>query len=346
MSEDGKTVIDREIEPGQEWDVDLFRPEDAEGVCALFHAVYGANYPIKTYVDPDLLRAENAAGRVISSVARTAKGDIVGHNALFQSAPYKRIFETGAGLVHRHYRGGNGIFNRMIAHGIEVGGRDFGVELVYGEPVCNHVFSQRVCRTLDIITRAAEIDLMPAAAYSKEQSAVGERVSTLLCFRPISFRPQSVYLPAVYEKQLRFLYETYPEPRTFEVAGGKEETKPVSSRIESQEFSYAGVVRIAVWEIGADFAERIEAEISASGREDFTVFQCWLPLAAPAIAEAVETLRRQGFFFGGLLPRWFDADGLLMQKLRHPPCWDTINTHYDADRKVVDLARADWEGLR
>lgn len=31
--------------------------------------------------------------------------------------------------------------------------------------------------------------------------------------------------------------------------------------------------------------------------------------------EAVRELRAQGFFFGGLAPRWFDADGLLLQRV-------------------------------
>ena len=76
------------IEPGQLWEVDLFRPEDAKGVTQLFLSVYGKGYPIRTYIDPKALMEENAAGRIISSVARTPRGDIVGHNALFQSAPF------------------------------------------------------------------------------------------------------------------------------------------------------------------------------------------------------------------------------------------------------------------
>ena len=142
------------IPPGRKWIVDLFQPEDAEGVTRLFTAVYGADYPIRAYVDPEILVRENAARHIVSSVARTEEGDIVGHNALFQSAPYKKIYESGAGLVHRNYRGGHGIFNQMIAHGIEVGKRDLGIELVYAEPVCNHVFSQRVCWTLKLMPRA------------------------------------------------------------------------------------------------------------------------------------------------------------------------------------------------
>lgn len=37
------------VEPGQSFEVDLFRPADAKGVARLFQAVYGDGYPIKTF---------------------------------------------------------------------------------------------------------------------------------------------------------------------------------------------------------------------------------------------------------------------------------------------------------
>ncbi|BBO91339.1 MFS transporter [Desulfosarcina ovata] len=67
-----------EIEPGQSWDVFRFEPKDANGVARLFRAVYGDGYPVRTYVEPDLLIRENAAMRVVSSVVRTPGGDIDG----------------------------------------------------------------------------------------------------------------------------------------------------------------------------------------------------------------------------------------------------------------------------
>ena len=106
-------LLEEPIEPGQTWEVDLFRPEDAEGVARLFSSpgVQG-RLPVKTFVEPELLIAENQALRTISIVARTPKGDIVGHNAIFNSAPFHGLYESGAGVVHPEYRGGAGISRR------------------------------------------------------------------------------------------------------------------------------------------------------------------------------------------------------------------------------------------
>jgi hypothetical protein len=99
--------------------VDLFRPEDAPGVARLFRLVYGDDYPIKTFIEPQRLVEENAAGQTLSSVARTPKGDIVGHCALVRSAPFERLFESASGAVLPAYRRGS-VGTELLAHGPKV----------------------------------------------------------------------------------------------------------------------------------------------------------------------------------------------------------------------------------
>ena len=158
---------EHDIEPGQSWEVDLFRPEDAPGVTRLFRLVYGKGYPIRTFMDPEKLIEENAAGRTVSSVARTPRGDIVGHNAIFNSAPFKKTYESGAGLVHPAYRGGAGIFTKTVAHGLEVAAVKCGVVTIFGEPVCNHTFSQKA--TYYAADRRVVLEGSPRLVYFPEE---------------------------------------------------------------------------------------------------------------------------------------------------------------------------------
>jgi len=331
------------IAPDQDWEIDLFRPEDAAGVTRLFRLVYGANYPIRAYIDPELLKNENRDRHIISSVARTANGDIVGHNALFQSAPYKNIYESGAGLVHKDYRGGHGIFTDLIAHGIEVGHRDFGIELIYGESVCNHVFSQKAGYNLKMFTRAIEIDLMPAAAYNKEKSATG-RVSTMLCFRTLISKPHTVYLPPLYEKQMNFLYKNLDDSRTIKLADQTLD-ESCKTKLDIEVFNFANVARIAVLEMGSDLSEILQTHERKLQESNIKVFQIWLNLAAPTVGDATAKLHKSGYFFGGLLPQWFGSDGLLLQKTVDAPHWDNMQIHYDDDLKLLEMVRSDWEQL-
>jgi hypothetical protein len=42
---------------GTEFNPDIFHPDDAEGVAALFRSVYGEGYPVKVVYDPAALVA-------------------------------------------------------------------------------------------------------------------------------------------------------------------------------------------------------------------------------------------------------------------------------------------------
>jgi hypothetical protein len=332
------------IEPDQTWEVDLFRPEDAEGVARLFLQVYGQGYPIKTFIDPSLLIEENNALRTISIVARTPQGDIVGHNAIFNSAPFKGLYESGAGVVHPRYRGGAGIFAQMNAHGLDLGKNRFQIAGLFGESVCNHVFSQRMCAKLGAVNMAVELDLMPAAAYSREQSARG-RVSSLLDFIHIQPQAQTVFIPRVYSEALDFIYGGLTDERTRRPA-----TTPIpagfTTELETQIFDFAQVARLAVKQVGGDFEQALaglERDLDARG---VVIVQVWLNLAWPWVGEVVDRLRKRGYFLGGLLPRWFDADGLLMQKTKNRPCWEEMQVHFERAQKIVSFARKDWEEVK
>ena len=332
----------RDIEPNQTWVVDRFRPEDAEGVTQLFLSVYGDKYPIRKFIDPDLLIKENVTNQTISSVARTPRGDVVGHNAIFHSAPSEKIFESGSGLVHRHYRGGHGIFTDMGVHGIKIADEEFKAAAIWGEFVCNHVFAQKAGRRVGWETCALEVDLMPASMYSKEKSASG-RVSTMMMFGELNPRRHQVFLPTRYEEWLRELY-TKLTPREYASSTGAPGAG-VSSDLKPQIFDFAQVVRLIIHRVGDDFDAVFAGNQEDALNRQVVVFQAWLSLADPAANWAVERLRGQGYFFGGLLPRWFDDDGILMQKILEPPNWDGIEIGYEWSGKVLDMVKADWESV-
>ena len=94
-------------------EVGLFRPADAKGIVDLFRAVYGEGYPIKVFYDEKGLTDANVDGEYYSIVARTQAGKVVGVQHLYRSAPYKSLYEVGAGLVLKEYRQ-FGVNKRML----------------------------------------------------------------------------------------------------------------------------------------------------------------------------------------------------------------------------------------
>ncbi|PKN25127.1 MAG: hypothetical protein CVU64_20615 [Deltaproteobacteria bacterium HGW-Deltaproteobacteria-21] len=327
------------IEPGQEWKADFFRPEDADGVVKLFLSVYGKDYPIKAYIDPELLTRENAEGRIISSVARTGKGHIVGHVALFCSAPFGGIRECGAGLVHSSYRKG-GVNSQLLKHLFNEAAPKFGVEGVYGEAVCNHVFMQKEVYACRAEFHALEPDLMPSSAYEKEKSASG-RVAAIFALRIYRPKPHRIFVPAVYKDALGYLYSGVSDQREL-LPAGKKPPAHTSTRIEVSYFGFAQVARFAVWEPGTDFETVLGQEEKKISDQGGVVIQVWLNLSLPWVDGAVHVLRERGYFLGGILPRWFDHDGLLMQKIMKRPDWESIQIHFDRAKRIKDLVYEDW----
>jgi len=103
------------------------------------------------------------------------------------------------------------------------------------------------------------------------------------------------------------------------------------------------VARINAPETGGDFADLISILEDRLRKEQTLVFQVFLNLTEPWVGEAVDILRSQGYFFGGVMPRWFDGDGLLMQKLECPPNFENIILFLDSSKELLTFIQRDWE---
>jgi hypothetical protein len=323
-----------------QYTVDLFRPEDAQGVARLFEDVYGNGYPIRLYYDPEKLIQANHTGECRSVVARTTHGRIVGVHNLVRSAPYDSTYEWAAGLVLKEYRS-MGISERIVQCLLNDLVPMLGIEEVFGEPALNQLLIQKMSAGIGFVETALELALMPQSLYSGDKSAAG-RVATLLQFRCFKPRPHTVYIPYLYEKELRFLYSALEDRRTL-VPVSEDGLAGVDSEIRMQIFDFAQVARIAIQHAGQDLDSQLAQLEEDSLSRNVMVVQAWLKLDSPTVASAVHVLRSRGYFIGGILPRWFDTDGLLMQKLRCSPDLQSIVLYSDRAREIFQIVTQDLE---
>lgn len=327
------------VEPGQTYVIDDFRPEDAIGVASLFLSIYGDAYPVETYYFPERIAAENASGAIRSVVARTPKGDIVGHGALFRSTPpFARLYELGQYMVLKPYRMSRiaHVVNEYLCNDMA---RRAGICGFFGEAVCNHLATQKCSRVAGGLETAMEMDLMPERTYEGEGAA--GRVSCLVLCRIREDRAQRVYLPLVYRRQLETIIAGFRIVRDL-VFEPQDLPHDAPSRVEPRIFSDAGVGRFHVFRAGADFESEVDRLDAEAERQNAVVRQFFLNLDDPAAPAAVEILRSRRYFFGGFLPRWFDSDGMLMQKVTHRPGFETVRLFSDEARWLLDEVQKDW----
>ena len=325
----------------ESFQVDYFKPTDAVGIVNLFHAVYGDDYPIRLFYDPEAIIAANEKGNYYSIVVRSHSGEVIGIHHLFRSSPYPMLYENGAGLVLKEYR--NAGINKELMRFIY---EDFvpsmaNIQETWGEAVCYHPYIQKGAASFKHVWTAIEVALMPAETYGKEKKT-SERVATVNGFRCYQPKPHMIYLPAPYENELRWTYERLDDVRDIRLSESKTPFEKVTET-ELITFDFAGVARIMVKEIGKDFQhclDNLEKECKA---KNTVVFQIYVNLACPWVGEAVDELRLRGYFVSGAFPRWFDTDGFMMQKILCPPDFDAIILVADEAKQLLEIIRKDWE---
>ena len=324
------------------FEVDLFCPGDAEGIAELFKAVYGNDYPIKLFYDPPALTAANKKGDYYSVVARSKNGEIIGIHNLYRSAPSPDVYEWGGGLVLKEWRvvGVSGAIESFMSEKVIP---ELGMHIVFGEAVTNHVAMQKHAQGFGFQPTALEVGLMPGEAFAGE-GVTSSRVSTMMRFRIYRNIPQTVFLPPVYSEAIKFLYTDFKTGRAF-----TESLEPIPSGVSSRPkmdfFDFAKVARIAFHETGGDFAQGLSNLESEVVNKECLVIQVWLKLTTPWIGALVDVLQGKGFFLGGILPQWFDDDGLLMQKLFFTPDFESIQLLPDSSLRIRELVETDWRRI-
>ncbi|MCE5334668.1 MAG: hypothetical protein LLG06_08740 [Desulfobacteraceae bacterium] len=186
------------------------------------------------------------------------------------------------------------------------------------------------------------VDLMPAEAYEMDEGVAG-RVAGLVDFRIVRPSAQTVYLPQAYEPELRDLYEGFEDGCRIDTGSG---TIPwgLKSKVETTVLDFAQLAKHCFHEAGEDFGEAIDAAEAESAGRGCVIHHVVLNLSYPWRGRHVDMLRSRGYFFGGLLPRWFDDGGFLMQKTKDTPNWDGIKLFSERARKIGEIARVDWAG--
>lgn len=318
--------------------------DNAHHVGNVFRSVYGEEFPVKDVYQPEVLCREIEAGRVVSALAFTREGRPAGYISAFKSAPNLRLWEAGALVVDPEFASTN-IATLLPEYCFSSSmNLAIGSDGLFSEAVCCHYFSQVSAIKSGMFDCALELDQLNGDSFKDGKSNKAEiaRVSCVLNFKEFTEPVGTQYLPACYEQLLRKLASPL-RPRKFLTAEASLPVTGVTLR-EDLYFGFAQTWKISIRSIGADWAAVIAQILAEADKRRVISLQLIINTACPSIAAAVDVLRDQGFFFGGLMPRWFGADGLLMQKLLgDEPEYEKIKLYSPAARNLLDFIRNDRE---
>ncbi len=325
----------REIEPGQDVTIELFRPEDALGVALAYYATYGDTFPLEHVYDPKEIIRRNATDDQYTVVARTPRGEVVGLFGLFRHAPNPGVYEAGQLMVLKSYRKrGLSTEFSLVAH--DKLPKQLRIPVVFLEAVSNHTVSQRIVLPRGLAFTGLEVECMSSGVQAKENDGARD-ISLLLMFKVFEKTSRDVHAPEPYRTFCETMYAELALPRVFSSAAALSGDTLASPFFIQK----TGLMRLTVTRAGRDFGAVVSAAEAKAGPQG--VLQIFLNLGDGGAPQAAAVLRDRGYFLGGLLPFWFGADGLLMQKVGQEPDWDAIQCVDLKAAAIRDMVREDFE---
>lgn len=318
----------------------LAGPADVEGISRLALRSHGAVLFNEQIYYPARVREMLHGREMVSIVAVTPEGDVIGHGALVVGAPGAKSEELTFALVDERFRGRGCI--EAIAVELVANAQARGAHVISALAVTNHVYSQRAVLQLGL--RECSLLLAaspPSKAWNSDERGQPVRISNLaLCRYFQSGNDAPLHAPKRHRLMLERICAHLGITARFADPDGQGLPKNLS-RIESSSDFKEGWGTMVVQEHGRDILPQIRAQLDLFRGQNLAVVFLLLPLASPATAVLTEELERMGFFFSGLGPGDNGEKHLALQYLHGvDPAWDAIRVQTEFGRELVAYVRA------
>lgn len=314
---------------------------NAASVAIVFRSVYGDSFPAPYVYHADQVLAEIEAGRLAASLAFDRDNRAIGYVSFFKCAPNPNLWE-GGNLVVVPGCGADNLAWDLMQHYLYPGSLPGQLpDGIFGEAVCHHYFTQVGAAKTGFLECGLALDQLDAASFHEHRPET-ERVACVVLFYELSDPSGVCYLP---EQYFEILQEICGHLRRRELAPGLSPLPSDGATVSVDHwFEAAATWRVSVSAIGADWQRFLDDLLEKAQKRDVACLQVVVATSQPCIGMAVGQLRQRGFFLGGLYPRWFGDDGVMMQRLLgKEPDYEGIKLYSDKSRKMLQFIRSDRE---
>jgi serine/threonine-protein kinase RsbW len=331
---------------------------DALGIARCIYKTYRYTYPGENLYFPERIAAMNQSGEMISAVAVTEAGEVVGHSALSRQ-PGDAVMELGQAVVHPAYRG-HGIANKLFDR-LVVEGRRRGLAALCVETVTVHPFSQQASHKFGFCESALLPARFPPDAQTKELAGqdLVERETVFYGYLPLrEERCGLVYAPAHHRPILARIYDNLGLKRAFAPVPGStlrlggSGAPAVLPRftLSTQVVSLLQIATIEVTDYGLGILPEVNGRLRELCHRGIAVIYLHLPLGDPQTAALSKYFEELGFVFAGVLPRPAEPAGQEETPVRDLLClhylngprvdYDRLQIYSDFGRELAEYVRA------
>ncbi len=329
-----------------EIDVRLMVPDDAVGLVQCVFRCYGYTYPNPSMYQAKAIRKQLESGAMLSVVAITPSGDIVGHVACTFEFPGDPVPEGGKMIVDPRFRGHHLAERLSLARAAMAA--DHGIPGVWAEAVTNHPASQR----LAIQRGAAEVGLLIGVGpqgmlMNGMPNHENVRPSLIAVFTPIGdLGTAALSVPDHVADHVQALVDRLGVTRTFDhaiVAPSR-----ARSQFRTTASALAGGIEIRLHELGLDIAERMADTLDEYLAMSPSYVHVHLPASDPSAAWAVVELEHMGFAWCAWIPDYLPSgDSIRLQRVTdNPVVVDQIVCARPEGESVRDFVISEWTRVR
>ena len=303
----------------------LLKPDiqDATALSRCIYRSYGYSYVGDFLYYPEQICDHIQRGIMISCVAETAKGEIVGHLSLTLQEPDAKVGETGQAVVDPRARG-RSLFKKMKSHLSELA-TTRGMYGFYSESVTIHPYTQKGNLKIGAHETGFLLCFIPESLFFKKieqgnQSDHPEhgRQTALLYYLRITEEPsREVYLPDHHQQIIKDIYQENRLVRTACKIDASQINPVDISAVDVRVRANWGQAIIQVKQVGQDLQKIVRHHLMQLVQSNIVAIYADLSLCDPNTPAAVNELEKLGFFFSGIVPELYNGDILRLQYLNY-----------------------------
>jgi serine/threonine-protein kinase RsbW len=297
--------------PPAKYSYRLMEPADAIEIAKCVYKTYGYTYPGEHVYYPERVVTMNQSGELLSAVATTESGEVVGHCAL-SGRPGDPVMEVCQAVVAPAHRR-RGVMNELVGL-LTAEARQRGLAGLCVVAVTVHPFSQQAARRYDFRESALLLAYGPRNVHFKKitDQQLSQRETVVYGYQPLHQDPCCrVYPPAHHRSIIAQIYTNlglereFASPEMSHLRTGPDPATPEDCHFDlSTEITSA--MRTALIEIagyGPGSEQEVKNKLRDLCRERIAVVYLALPLGDPHTAASCQKFEELGFFFAGILPR-------------------------------------------
>jgi hypothetical protein len=330
--------------PGDPVAYGLLRPQQAASVSECIYDTYRLSYLHEDMYHPLRIAALNESGEMISAVATSPDGTVVGHIALTFPDEDRYVPEIGVAATLRDWRG------HHVAHHLAdllmeeaAQRRLYGV---YGEAITVHTYTQHLNVEMGFGTCAVRLAAVPADREFRGMERHGRaRNSTITMFRYLGEPSRTpLDVPGQHREMIARLYGWIGAPGRLESSAPGALGDPLAGDETSMSVRLnpvSSIANLTLTGLGPDAPDLLRDELRRLRASEFRVIEAAVDMTTPGAAAAADQLEQLGFLFSGVRPGGPEREWLLYQYFNGVLVdYDVMAVDSDESRELIAYVRA------